>query len=111
MVRKLISAAGLVFLLAWSPLTSKNLSSTISVTNTFQSLQAATAGRNGCLIQNNGSHTMWVFFGPIASATATTSFVLPAAQSVSCAVGGLGVLIDQVSITGTSTDAFFANFQ
>jgi hypothetical protein len=110
-MRKLILAAGLMLLPAWVPLTSGNASGTIAVTNTFQSLQAAKGGRNGCLVQNNGSHTMWVYFGPIASATAGTSYVLSAGASISCAVGGLGVLIDQVSITGTSADAFFANFQ
>lgn len=111
MFRKTTAIAGLLFLAAWTPVTSGNLSSTIAVTNTFQSIQAKTSSRNGCLIENNGSHTMWVFWGPIANATAATAFVLPAGNSVSCAVGGLAVLIDQVSITGTSTDAFFANFQ
>jgi hypothetical protein len=99
-------------------LTSTNLSSTISVTNTFQSIQASTAGRNGCLIQNNSqANEMWVFFGPIGSATKATAFGLPPGTattpggSIACAVGGLGVLTDQVSITGTATDTFTANFQ
>lgn len=92
-------------------LTSTNLSSTISVTNTFQSIQVSTVGRKGCTVQNNGNNTMWIFFGPIGSATAVTSFQLLPGTPVSCAVGGLGVLTDQVSITGTATDAFTANFQ
>ena len=101
---------------AVAPLTSSNLSGTVSVTNTFQSIQVLTAGRNGCSIQNNGTNSMWVFFGPIGSATKAHSFLLPASTSTSsfvvgCAVGGLGVLTDQVSITGTSGDAFVANFQ
>lgn len=101
-----------------APLTSTNLSGTISVTNTFQSIQASTAGRNGCLIQNNSTaNEMWVYFGAIGGATKGKSFGLPPGTStapggsISCSVGGLGVLTDQVSITGTATDAFTANFQ
>lgn len=94
-----------------SPLQSGNVSSTIAVTNTFQSLQAQTTVRKGCLIENNGTHLMYVFWGPVASATTSNSFILAAGLSVSCAVGGTSTLTDQVSITGTSGDAFFANFQ
>ncbi len=92
-------------------LTSTNLSSTIAVTSTFQSIQVSTAGRKGCVVQNNGTHNMNVFFGAIGSATAGSSVVLATGQAVSCAVGGLGVLTDQVSITGTSGEAFFAAVQ
>lgn len=92
-------------------LTSTNLSGTIAVTNTFQSIQALTAGRKGCLIQNNSARNMYVFFGTMASATLTNTYILAAGTSISCAVGGLGVSTDQVSITGTATDAYFANFQ
>jgi hypothetical protein len=96
---------------AVAPLTSTNLSSTIAVTNTFQSIQVSTAGRNGCTVQNNDTNTMWVFFGAIGGATKAKSIVLAAGQAVSCAVGGLGVLTDQISITGTSTGVFFAAVQ
>jgi hypothetical protein len=89
---------------------SGNASSTITGTGTFQSLWASNALRNGCTVQNNGSHTMYVFFGPIASATEGLSVELAAGQSVNCQFGGL-VLQDQVSITGTSGDAFYANQQ
>lgn len=97
-----------------APLTSTNLSGTIAVTNTFQSIQISTAGRKGCLIQNQSTtDPMWVFFGPIGSATKGTSFELDSTHglAISCSVGGLGVVTDQVSITGTGTDAFTANFQ
>lgn len=97
-----------------APLTSTNLSGTISVTNTFQSIQVSTAGRNGCLIQNQSTtDQMWVYFGAIAGATKAKSFVLDNNHglAISCSVGGLGVLTDQVAITGTSTDGFTANFQ
>lgn len=93
------------------PVTSHNDSGTIAVTNTFQSIWPASAntrGRAGCSAQNNSaSNVMYVFFGPIASATTAKSVKLAVGQSVSCVIGGL-VLQDQVSITGTSGDAFFA---
>ena len=90
--------------------TSGNASGTITAGGTYQSLWAANALRNGCTVQNNGTHTMYVFFGPIASATHGTSVQLAAGQSATCQVGGL-VLQDQVSIDGTTSEAFYANQQ
>lgn len=98
---------------AVAPLTSTNLSGTISVTDTFQSIQVSSPGRNGCSIQNvsgNGD-PMYVFFGAVASATKDTSFKVADGQTISCAVGTLGVLTDEVSITGTAADVFVANFE
>ena len=111
---KLVVNATLSASIAISPLTSTNLSSTISVTNTFQPIQVSTGGRNGCLIQNQSTtDPMWVYFGAIGGATKAKSFELDTSHglAISCSVGGLGVLTDQVSITGTSTDGFTANFQ
>ena len=91
--------------------TTLNGSGTIAVTNTFQSVFAAstnTRGRTGCTLQNNGADAMYVFFGPIASATLGKSVKLLTGQSVSCATSAGGVLKDQVSITGTSTETFYA---
>lgn len=85
-------------------------SSTISVTNTFQSVFAAATGRTGCVVQNTGTNSMYVFFGPIASATIAGSIKLSAGQSVNCATGGI-VITDQVSITGTATETFYAASQ
>lgn len=90
-------------------LPSLNLSSTIAVTNTFQSVQTATK-RHGCTVQNNGAASMWVFFGPIASATKANSVVLTTGQAVSCSLPGT-TLTDQISITGTATQEFFAAVQ
>jgi len=90
--------------------TGGNASSTIASTNTFQSLWAANAVRGSCTIENNGTNTMWVFFGPIASATEATSVQLAAGQSVNCDSAHV-VSTDQVSITGTSGDTFFAQQQ
>lgn len=103
-------------------ISSGDLSSTIAVTNTFQSiaLAANTGGRRArlsCLIINNSTNRQWVFFGPIASATKAKSIPLEAAPAanalggnVTCTIGG-SVLQDQISITGTMGDTFVAKQQ
>lgn len=94
------------------PVRSYNLSGTITVTNTFQTVQAQNQNRASCTIQNNGTHTMYVYFGSGVSATTASSANIAAGGSVNCMTptGNL-ILTDQVSITGTSGDAFYANFQ
>jgi len=90
--------------------TSHNDSSTIASTNVFQSIWSASTnvrGRAGCIVQNIGSSTQFVFVGAIASALTTTSYKLAAGQVFNCTIGGT-VLKDQISITGTSGDEFFA---
>lgn len=88
-----------------------NLSGTITLTGTFQSIQVANSERKSCLIQNNSaSNNMRVYFGPVASATSSNSVTLSPSSTVNCTAGGI-VLTDQVSITGTTGDAFLANFQ
>lgn len=91
----------------YSVTSNNNVSTTIAVTNTFQSLWLASNVRTGCTIVNYGSNTMWVFFGPIASATKATSIQLAVNQAVYCTLGDI-VLNTQVSITGTATEAFYA---
>jgi len=93
------------------PAQSTNFSSVIASTNTFQVIQGTTNNRKGCLIQNNGTHTMYVYFGALASATTSNSAQLIPGQAISCAINGNLVVQDAISITGTSGDAFFANFQ
>lgn len=90
--------------------TTLNSSSSIAVTNTFQSVFAEstnTPGRLNCTVQNTGSNDMYVFFGPIASATIAKSVKLASGQSVTCSIFGI-VLKDQVSVTGTMGDTFYA---
>ena len=87
---------------------SYNSSSTITVTNTFQSVFIANPNRVSCTIQNNGTHNMWVYYGPIVNATENNSVVLAAGQSCGCNPPNGVVLQDQISITGTASDAFFA---
>ena len=93
------------------PLTSTNLSGTIAVTNTFQSLQGPTNNRQGCTIVPLGTHAMNVYFGSCANATLSNSTQLSQGQPLFCSVSGASVLIDQVCITGIAGDAFYANFQ
>jgi hypothetical protein len=93
------------------PVPSTNYSGTIASTGTFQLIQGQANGRIGCTVQNNGTHTMYVFFGPPANATTATAAQLSAGQSLNCGIGANIVAKDSVSITGTSGDAFFANFQ
>ncbi len=103
--------------LAQSPVTTypytttiSNSSAAIGVTNTFQSVWAASAnltGRTDCIIQNNGAASMYVYFGPIANATTPNSLILAAAGTFRCANSGV-VTKDQISITGTSGQIFFA---
>lgn len=93
--------------------TTGNASSTITVTDTFQTVFAAstdTVGRTACTIQNNGTHTMYVFFGARTSATKDTSLQLAAGQYVLCSSGN-DILKDEVSVTGTSGDKFYAGSQ
>lgn len=96
-----------------TPTLGTNLSGTITTTNTFQLIQTLTNNRVDCTVENNSAtNTMWVYFGQTANATKGMSVQLAPGQSVGCRVaGGLYVLRNHVNITGTSGDAFFANFQ
>lgn len=91
--------------------TSHNDSGTIALSQTYQSIWAAstnTRGRAGCTVQNrSASNTQYIFFGPIASALTPKSIALSPGQSLNCTVGGI-VLQDQVSITGTAPDPYYA---
>lgn len=103
--------------LAQSPVTTypytttiSNSSANVTTTNTFQSIWAASAnltGRTDCIIQNNGAASMYVYFGPIANATTPNSLILAAAGIFRCGNSGV-VTKDQISITGTSGQRFFA---
>lgn len=86
-----------------------NASSTITVTDTFQSVFVAQE-RAACKIVNTGTNPMWVFFGPMASATKNTSIKMATGVSTTCGEGGV-VRVDQVSITGTSGETFYADRQ
>jgi hypothetical protein len=92
-----------------------NASGSVAVTNTFQSVfdanfAASTTGRgrSGCIIGNTGSTTLWVHFGPIASATTPLSASLAQHDRITCNEMGGSVVQSQVSVTGTSGGTFFA---
>lgn len=93
------------------PVNTDNASSTIANTNTFQSVwiqDTNTTGRTACTIQNNStSNKMYVFFGPIANATISNSVTLSPGDRCYCHTGEV-ILKDQVSITGTSGDIYYA---
>jgi hypothetical protein len=79
--------------------------STIAVTNTFQTALASSPFRKGALIQNQGTHTMFVFAGPTASATLAQSMQVSAGATFSAVTGSI-VIGDNLAITGTSGDAY-----
>ena len=92
---------------------STNVSGTITTGGTFQSVFLAipagtTQRRYGCTIQNTSTHTQWVFFGPLASATEAKAYQIAPGQPISCQLNDGTVLQDQVSITGTTSDTFVA---
>lgn len=123
MKRLLLGLVGLVLALgvsiahAQSPVTTQPYgvasvitSNTIATSNTFQSIFAASTGNTGrsdCLIQNNGAATMFVYFGAIANATTPNSLQLSSGTIFKCGNNGV-ILKDQISITGTATQRFFA---
>lgn len=80
-------------------------SGSITSTNTFQSALASNASRRGCLLQNLGSNTMFVYVGALTSATTPQSLQLSTKQTFNCAAGGI-VVTDQIAVTGTSGDGF-----
>lgn len=93
-----------------------NSSGTIAVTNTFQPIWPQTGkldtpstnrARVACTVQNTGTNPMYVFFGPIASATIAASVKIVAGQAAFCNIEGT-TLQDAVSITGTSTETYYA---
>lgn len=102
---------------------SSNVSTTVTVTDTFQSVFAVSTtqrGRTNCTIVNYGTHTMWVFEDATAAGVAAAnvsvtttkgkSVQLAANQAYYCAQGGTTIK-SAVFIAGTSGDAFYAAVQ
>jgi hypothetical protein len=81
-------------------------SGTISVGATFQTALAASATRNGCIIQNHSDDILHVFFGATGSATNATSIDVGPWQQMGCQVGP-GVVQDNIAVTTINTgDAY-----
>lgn len=104
------------------PVTSKggNQSSTIGTGGgTFQKIFSATgpstsgpgsvAFRKGCLVQNNGSHAMWVTEGlGTAVSTQAAGVQIAVGQAYNCETPAGVVLTGEIDITGTAGEAFYA---
>lgn len=91
-----------------------NASGTITTTGTWQkvfparSTASGAVGRRGCVLQNNGTHTMYVTEGiGIAGSSTSNSAQVVAGGTYYCASGG-SVLQGEVDVYGTIGDAFYA---
>jgi hypothetical protein len=93
--------------------TSQPASGTITLGGTFQPLFPANPDRSGCIVQNTGTHVLYVFLGPIASATLLNSIQVAAGDRFYCAnLGGIIVVTDAISITtSTTADPYVAFLQ
>jgi ABC-type amino acid transport substrate-binding protein len=90
-----------------APAAAINASTTIAVTNTFQTVFSRNPSRQGCSIQNTGTNSMYVYFDVAANATIAKSVKLSAGNSVTCNIGNT-TLLNAVVITGTATETFYA---
>jgi len=100
--------------------TGMNASGTIAVSATWQRIWIAgnpATPFNACVVQNNGTHAMFVFAGtiPPANGTTTTAYqVLPVGGSTQgptefkCNFGGVSDN-SSIWISGTAADSFYAN--
>lgn len=86
-------------------------SGTIAVTNTFQSALNANGNRNGCTLQNQGSHTMFIYAGQPTAATTSASLQIAPGQIFNCGANATTVITDGIAVTGTAGDGFVANEQ
>lgn len=103
-----------------APVTVQATGTSITATNTFQSVFSAlgnqfggsSAIRKGCFVQmTRGNGSMFVFFGPVANATTPTAVLLnsPSNIKLNCAdISPVAIPQDQISITGTAGDGFMA---
>lgn len=79
--------------------------STIAVTDTFQQVQVASDLRLNCTLQNNGTHTMYVFFGTTANATKAKSWQLSSGAAISTNNNQITISAG-IQVTGTNGDAY-----
>jgi hypothetical protein len=117
--RRIVAAVALACLLpslalagAGQPVTSQNISTTITSGGSFQTLTAANQARNGCLIQNPTTATepLYVYFGS-GTASVAASFSLAPGAAVSCSFNG-AVATDAIQVEATTTShAFTAQIQ
>ena len=99
-------ASAQVIYYPWISVTTTQTSGTIATGATFQTALAANTGRKACLIQNTSAHTMDVFVGALADATAAKSIQVAAAGTFTCNYGP-AVLTGDINVTtSTSSDTF-----
>lgn len=82
--------------------------STIATTNTFQTLFASNDRRSGCIVQNNGTHNMYLNIVSRTTATLSNSAVIIPGGTGGCALYGT-VITGEISLTGTSGDSYYAS--
>lgn len=100
-----VSAQQLFF--PWAPATATQTAGTVTVGGTFQTILAANTGRKGCLIQNTSTHTMSIYVGTLADATAAKSIQVAASGgSFACNLGPIVLTGDVNATTSTNGDAF-----
>lgn len=94
--------------------TGSNASTTVVATGVFQQIWSATPRsqgsnvRKGCLILNEGTHSMYVTEGiSVADSTTALAVLLVPGQFYSCGGNGV-VLTGQINITGTIGESFYA---
>ena len=78
---------------------------TVTTHLVWQTALATSATRKGCMIQNNSTDKMWVFFGANGSATSSNSIALLAGQSLNCGTPNGAVANDNIAITSNAVDA------
>lgn len=90
---------------------------TVTTGGTWQSILAASATRNGCLIQNQSSVTEYVWPGTPGSAPASAGLNAGGTGAIAVAAGGnitcgaLGITIsDQISMTSLTTGASYSEW-
>jgi hypothetical protein len=86
--------------------TTTDASGTVTLGGTYQTLQAATAARKGCTVQNPITATE-----ALSVKVNATVYTLAPGMSLNCQAGGI-VVTDQIQVTATTTaHAFSAAFQ
>lgn len=89
--------------------TTTEATGTVAATGVYQLVFPAQPNgqRRGCLIQNTGANTLFVYFGlKQPTAASGVGFQIPMGLSISCGLIGSGLVIDNVWVTGTTGGTF-----
>ena len=93
------------------PSTASDHHGSVAVGGTFQEVFPFNQNRRGCVVQNpaNASEDLYVYVGPIGSATTAASVDLQAGMSFNCNQD-LVVATDQISVTSATGGHAFVAF-